>query len=192
MIEAVRKLLAPLQRRVMLMVGRCVLRTIDDGAKLQVVQIGVLAGETLDRVERFQAYGFTSHPLPGAEGVVVFAGGNRAHGLVLALDDRRHRKVGLDEGEVALYTDEGDFILLKRGRVIEVVAGAELNVTAPEVTVTASTKVTLDTPLVEVTGDVVVTGEVTAAEVQTAGGIVLGTHTHIGVQPGSGNTGGPQ
>jgi len=65
--------------------------------------------------------------------------------VVVATADGRYR-LPLVDGEVALYTDEGDYIHLKRGRLIEVVTDT--------LVVRAKTKVVLDTPLVEATGDV--------------------------------------
>jgi len=210
MIDAMNRVLAPLRRRVENMIARGVVRLVADGKKLQEVQVSVLRGETRENCERFQQYGFTSVPLAGAEAILLFVGGLRDHPLVVAVDDRRHRPTGLQPGEVALYTDEGDYILLKRGRIVEVVAGTALDVTAPEVVVHASTKVTLETPLVKATQDVQVGGNVTidgnlavggTAQIAgaatlaggaTIGGIDFGTHTHGGVQPGSGSTGGPQ
>jgi phage gp45-like len=59
-------------------------------------------------------------PLAGAEAAVLFVGGIRDHALVVAVDDRRYRKTGLQPGEVALYTDQGAYVLLKRGSVLEV------------------------------------------------------------------------
>lgn len=199
MMNQIARLLAPLRRRVDNMVARAVLRLVYDDAALQALQIEVLRGEIRDQVERFQEYGLTSHPHPGAEAVVVFASGDRSHGLVVAVDDRRYRPQGLEQGEVALYTDEGDYILLKRGRVIEVVAGAKLDVTAPEVVVAASTSVTLDTPTVTCTGVLnVPNGLVTAGAGLTVTGPLTNngknvgsTHSHSGVQPGSGNSGPP-
>lgn len=56
---------------------------------------------------------------------------------------------------------------------------------------TADKKIKLVAPGgIEVTGDIVVTGEVTADEV-TADGIELSTHLHSGVTVGAGNTGVP-
>ncbi len=119
-IAAMNKMLAPLRNRVANMVARAIVQLVNDGAKIQLVQLGVLDGETREACERFQEYGFTSVPLAGAEAVVLFVGGRRDHGLVVAVDDRRSRPTGLAAGEVALYTDEGDGITLKRGQFIEV------------------------------------------------------------------------
>lgn len=211
----IRRAIAPIQRRVMLAIGRAVIRASRDGEGMQVLKVSLLDGELRDRVERMQEYGFTSRPLDGCEAAAVFVGGDRGHGLIVATDDRRHRKTGLQPGEAALYTDEGDYILLKRGRIVEVVAGSALDVTAPEATVTASTKVTLDTPEVEISGNLTVAGlitgqaglsvsggsgaaasiegdlEVTNGDVE-ADGISLKTHVHGGVTSGNETTGAPQ
>lgn len=131
-----------LQNRVMLTVARAVVSLVNDNAKLQALQISLLKREIRENVERFQNYGFTANPHPGAEGVVVFVGGNRDHGLCIAVDDRRYRLQGLEAGEVALYTDEGDKIHLRRNRVIEV--------TTHTFRVNAETKVEINTDLFEV------------------------------------------
>ncbi len=156
--KGLERMLGPLQRRVMLMVGRAVLAAVNDTTKLQGLQINLLADETRDDVERFQNYGFTSHPHPGAEAIAVSVMGTRDHMVVIAVDDRRYRLKGLAEGEVAMYSDEGDSIVFKRGRIIEVTAG---------------TKVVFNTPLVEMTGELHVTGDVIGA------GKSLPHHTHL-------------
>lgn len=101
--RALAKLTAPLRRRVQLMVGRAVLAAVDDAKKAQVVQAALLADEVRD-VERFQEYGLTSVPPKDTEAIVVFVGGNRAHGVVVATESRAYRPRGLGDGEVALYT----------------------------------------------------------------------------------------
>jgi phage baseplate assembly protein V len=131
-------LLRRLSVRLAGLVSRAVVKRVDDGKKRQLVQAGLLEGETRDGLEHFQPYGFTSVPLAGAEGVALFVGGERDHGLVVAVDDRRYRLTGLENGEVALYTDEGDKLVIKRGGTIEV---------------TAATKVVVTTPLVELAGN---------------------------------------
>ena len=104
----VAQLTAPLRRRVMLMIGRAILLLVDDDKLLQTVQVQGLADETLDRVERFQTYGLTSRPHPGAECIVVAMGGIRQHPVVIAVDDRRYRVRELETGDVCLYTDQDE------------------------------------------------------------------------------------
>lgn len=102
------------------MIGRAVISAVDDSKNIQLMKIDLLADETKEGVERFQNYGFTSYPKAGAEGLVLFVGGDRDHGIVVNVDDRRFRLKNLAEGEVALFTDEGDKIHFKRGNVIEI------------------------------------------------------------------------
>lgn len=113
--------MAPLVRRVRLVVSRAVVRAVNDSLKLQGVQISLLKGEAQD-VERFQEYGFTSRPHVGAEAVTVSLGGDRGHTIVIAVDDRRYRLTGLEEGEVALYDDQGSKVVLRRGGILQVFA----------------------------------------------------------------------
>lgn len=125
--KLINSLLAPIRRRVRLMVSRAILSAVNDAGGIQAVQVKLLADEVRDSVERFQNYGMTSFPLPGAEGVMVCVSGNRDHGIVIAMDDRRYRIKGLQAGEVALYTDEDledhkHRIIFKRGGTIEALA----------------------------------------------------------------------
>ena len=117
--DFVRRMLAPIKNRVMLMVGRAVLTVIEDGGNLQTSQVSILAGEVKDDVERFQQYGFTAVPLPGCEAVCLFVGGNRDHGIIINADDRRYREKGLNPGEVAMYSFEGGKTVFKLGKKLE-------------------------------------------------------------------------
>lgn len=119
-LRSLSKILAPIRMRLANMVSRAVVKIVNDDAKVQLLQLGVLAGETHDKVERLQEYGFTSVPLPGSEALVLFVGGRRDHGIVVATDDRRHRMKGLEPGEVALYHHMGSHVLLKNDGSIEV------------------------------------------------------------------------
>lgn len=145
-----------LLRKIHGLAARCVLRLVSDGLKMQAVQVGLLDEETADDVERFQNYGLTSVPLPGAEGVALFLGADRAHGVIIAMDDRRYRLKGLEGGEVALYSLDdqepaGHRIVLRRGGVIEVRgdvidmrAETLLHLSAPEVEIHADLRREMD------------------------------------------------
>ncbi len=170
-------MLTAIKTRIANMVTRAVVKLVDDAKKFQELQVDMLNGETRDEVERVQNYGFTSVPLAGAEAVAVCVGGRRDHSIVIACDDRRYRLKGLTNGEVAIYTDEGDKIVMKRGGTIEL---------------TASTKVHLVTPLVECSTDLKVLGKldvtgnigseatITGATDVVGGGKHLKTHVHLG------------
>lgn len=116
-------------------------------------------GEEFTSREYFQHYGYTSRPLPGAEGIVDDS--VRNHIILVASDDRRYR-VAIEEGEVALYDDQGQVIRLKRGKEVHIYGcnklsadvAVETRITCPLVRVVAATKVRMETPLLEVTGEI--------------------------------------
>lgn len=187
------RLLGPLKRRIMLMIGRSVVALVDDSLKMQGLQITLLADEVRDGAERFQNYGFTSHPHPGAEAIAACVAGNRDHVVVLAVDDRRYRLKPLEQGEVAIYTDEGDKVVLKRGGTIEVTASTKVHLITPLVECTGDLQVAGD---VHVAGNVVVDGQVTAPQVNGTVDVNFGgksaiAHVHGNVQFGPNNTGVP-
>lgn len=133
-------------------VARAVLTAINTSKKCQSVSLTLIGGETKEALEHLEPYGFTSAAQEGAEAVVLFPSGDRSHGVVLAVADRRYRIKGLKRGEVAIYTDEGDSIVLKRGRVTEI--------NTDQLIVNAKTKVTFNTPLIEASGDYKGAGQV--------------------------------
>lgn len=130
---AIRNAIAPMQRRVRLMISRAVVELVDDSLKCQGLQVSLLAGEVQSDVEHFQPYGFTSHPLPGAEALFLAIGGNRSGGVVICAQNRAHRLTDLAQGEAALYTHEGAKVVLRLGRKIEVDA-ADLRLGDPAAT----------------------------------------------------------
>jgi len=183
-------------------VSRAVLTVVDDAGNMQRVQVSLLEDEVIDGVERFQDYGFTSVPDVGAEATVVFVGADRSHPIVVVADDRRVRKKGLKPGEVAVYHKNGDFIHLKNGNEIEVKTKT-FNVNCTTATIAAGTEISLDTPLVTLTGRQRTTGEKSGGGASTfvgglentggkitSNGISLEHHTHPG--DSGGTTGEPQ
>lgn len=158
------RMLNPIRRRLALLVSRAVVTLVNDATKMQTLQLGLLADEALDGAEHWQPYGLTYKPHAGAEALVLAVGGHRAHSVVIACADRRYRLTSLEDGEVALYSDEGDKVHLKRGRVIEVLTET-LNITA-------STAVNIDTPVINTTGQIISAGD------QVADGISQVGHRH--------------
>ncbi len=132
--------LGTLQRRLRMMLGRGLARLIDDADGLQVVQVQLLDDEVRE-LEHYQPYGYAYHAPDGGEAVTVAPNGVRANAMLLAIAHRAARLKGIAKGEVALYTDEGDVIHLKRGRIIEVVAGTKVKVTAPTIEIVGNATV---------------------------------------------------
>lgn len=141
-------------KRVRLMLGRGIIRLVNDGEGIQKMQVSLLKNEIRSLLERFQEYGFSSNPKPGAEAAVMFLGGMRDHGLIVGVEDRRYRIKGLQSGEVAIYTDEGDKIVLKRGNEIEVTTQT-YKVNCADYEVNATNKATFNTPLVRSSNDMI-------------------------------------
>ncbi len=110
------------------------------------------SGESFTSREYVQHYGFSSRPLEGAEAILIRDGN---HIVMIASEDRRYR-VGIEAGEVCIYTDEGDQIRLKRDKEIYIKSGNkltaeienEVNVTAKTAVVNASETLTLMSPLI--------------------------------------------
>lgn len=175
-IEMLERFIGPLKRKVLQSITRGVVQAINDSGGLQSLQVSLLADELHSEVDRVQNYGFTSNPLPGAEGVFLSVGGAREHGVVVVVDDRRFRLKPLASGEVAMYTDEGDKIHFKRGNIIEINSLTQVHVIAPTLTadcttitancttatVNATSSVTLNTPSTTCTGDLQVDGNIHA------------------------------
>jgi phage baseplate assembly protein V len=157
------RMLDPLHRRIMLAIGRAVLRA---AATTGGLQITLLADETRDNVEHVQPYGLSTLPLGGAEAVVLSVGGNRDHPLAVVVDDPRHRPSGLAAGEVCLHA------AAPATQRIHLLADGSILIIAP--------LLRIETAMVEVIG-----GDVVAE------GISLRNHTHGGVEPGGGSTGAP-
>lgn len=175
--------IATLARRIRLMSARAVVKLVNDGLNVQGLQLGILANEVSD-VQRFQEYGFTSVPQDGAEAVVLSIAGVRSHGIVVATEDGRYRLKNLKQGEVALYTDEGDSIHFKRGKIIAITSGSEVDVTAPTVKVTATSKVTFDTPELHCTGKITADDDISSSTDVLAAGISGKNHVHADPQGG--------
>ena len=134
---------------------------------IQEVKVSLFAGEVKE-MERFQNYGFTSSPLASAEGVCVFAGGNREHGICLAIDDRRYRLKSIPSGGVALYDASGTKIVLSNDGKIEVNAETEVKVVS-------ATKTVIDAPAIEVgqgTLESILNGQTFQS--------FFNSHTHVG------------
>jgi len=159
------------------MLARGTVVIADAAKKLQSLQVRLTAGEIKDGAEHFEPYGFTSNPLAGAEVLTAFIGGDRSHAVVLVAADRRYRVQSLESGEVAIYTDEGDKIHFKRGRIIEI--------ETETLNIKATNSVNFDTPAITQTGTIVSQGD------QVASGVSQINHLHDDVQTGDGQSGPP-
>lgn len=106
-----------LQRRIEMVLARGTVEAVQDDGQMQSVDLALMHDERATKLERFQQYGLSSHPHAGAESVTVFLQGNRDHGVVIAVDDRRYRMTSMAPGEVAVYDDQDQCVHLKRDQI---------------------------------------------------------------------------
>lgn len=213
------RLMRPLAGRVANMLARGALAAVKASGKMQALQLRLLDGEVKDRLEHFEPYGFTSHPNPGsAEALVAFLDGDRSHGIVLVVADRKYRLTGFEQGEVAIHDDLGQRVHLTRDGIVVKGAGLPMLIEdTPSVTFRADNFIRFETPRVECTqllmsmqyqmggvaggsgalaatygaGTITWNGinlVATGGALQHDGRNIGSTHTHSGVQAGVGNT----
>lgn len=132
-------------------VGRFLVTLINDAGPVQRLQGEVLDGEVLDRVQRMTDYGFSSHPHPGAEGLLVAVAGSRGQSVVIAVGDRRYR-LQLEEGEVALHDDLEQAVHLTRDG-IRLVSPLRVQVEAPTIEITAEDEMVLTSEKIVLASD---------------------------------------
>lgn len=135
------------------------LSLVQSGEPIQRVQLSALADETLQDVELMQHFGFTSNPPPGTEAIVIPLGGSTSHGIVIATENGQYRVAGLKSGEMAIYSDEGAKIVIKKGRIIE--ADCDVyRVNCQQYEVNAGSGANFNTPKVEASAVVTAQGQI--------------------------------
>lgn len=164
--------------------SRAVVKQLDNSSTCQKADISMLAGEQKTGIEYLEPYGFTSTAHAESEAVALFLSGDRSHGVLINIADRRYRLKGLKSGEVAIYTDEGDSIVLKRGRLIEA--------TTETFVIQAKSKIVLDTPQIKTSGAINATKSIVSAdEIKDKTGSLsrmreqYNSHTHRGDSGGT-------
>ena len=114
------KAIETIQRQLLGLIGRAVVKSISAATKCQTVDVSLIAGEPKAGVEHLEPYGFTARANSGAEAVVLFPDGDRSHAVVVTVSDRRYRLKGLQTGEVAVYDDQGQSVTLTRAGIVQV------------------------------------------------------------------------
>lgn len=152
-----------LWRRVQLMSSWGRVTFSDDSRSAQLLQVKLNDSETRDDTPRIAEFGLTSRPPEGSDVLVVFLGGDRSKGVVVATAHQASRPKGLLVGEAMLYDLWGKSVYLtKDGGIVVEAKGAPVTVNnATTVTINAAESVELDTPLLHVTGDIVAGGNIT-------------------------------
>lgn len=175
----------------------------------------LFAGEVRDKLEHFEPYGFTSAPKKDgeAECLAIFFNGDRSHGVVACVTDRRYRPKTLKEGEVCIFDDLGRYVYLSRDGIriegkaspITVTAEGDISITSSQKVLVTAAQAEITAKLTKINGDCEILGQLTAGngacKMSSAGmestgdikaqNISLLSHKHSGVEAGGGTTGGP-
>lgn len=139
---------------------RTITSATDSTTKVQLLQLKGLAGEDLDGAEYFQHYGLTSNPPAGSMAIAVPLNGATSHTVIVATEHGAYRLTELRPGEVALYTDEGTSIALKRGKIVETTCDV-YRVKCKTYTVEAEDRADFTTPQLTASQQVIVEGKIT-------------------------------
>src|SRR3954462_516651 len=94
--------------------SRATVDTADDDKQMQEMSGSMMFGESADKIEAPQNYGFTSvvrpadkdkdgNILDAAEALISYVGGSRSHGVAGVMDDRRYRMKELKPGDTAFF-----------------------------------------------------------------------------------------
>lgn len=135
-------------------VVRAVVHSINDGGGSQALTVETHQGVIRTGVEVLQPYGLASKPAAGGLTVLLAIGGDQ--GDMVALPAAGGARLGVEDGEAALYTDEGTRVHLRGGGLVEVAAATSVEV------VVGGTLLRVTASGVQITGNLVVTGNITA------------------------------
>ncbi|RON52932.1 baseplate assembly protein [Pseudomonas frederiksbergensis] len=152
-----------LWRRIQLMSSWGRVSFCDDSKTAQLLQVKLNDSETRDGTPRLAEFGFTSGPPNGSDVLVVFMGGDRSKGVVVATSHQSSRPTGLQQGESMVYDLWGKSIYFTHsGGIVIEAQGSPVTVNnATTVTVNATVEVVLNTPLLSVSGNIVAGGDIT-------------------------------
>lgn len=150
-----------LWRRVQLFVSRGRVTTSNDAGSVQMLQLKLGPLETRDQLPRLAEFGFTSRLPVGADVVVLFVGGDRSNAVAVASGHQPSRPTALEEGEAMVYDLWGKRLYLSKDGIVVEAGGTPVTVNnATTVTINASDKVEMNTPLLKVNGDIQATGDI--------------------------------
>lgn len=142
-----------------------------------------------DKLPSIGRFGFTSRPPRTSEVLALFFEGDPSKGVVIGHNHQPSRLKNLGEGDAALYDVRGAYLWLTPTGLVIDAAGSHVRIqNADTVTVVATSKVRVEAPKIECTGDVVSRAD--GAPVSLNGlHDAYNAHKHTGVQTGGGATG---
>jgi phage baseplate assembly protein V len=99
-------------RQIVNLIESATVTGVNDSTGQQEIQVGMAAGETVDTVEHYQPYGFSSVPPAESEAIVLSLNGDRGYPVAVVVSDRSSRPTGGQPGEVRVYHPDGAVIAL--------------------------------------------------------------------------------
>lgn len=152
-------------------------------------------------------------PTEGEQVIILASGGELSAGVIIAalyqkstpapINTANTQHATYPDGAVIEYNADTGALTASGIKTATLDAGESIHATAPEITCTASVKITLDTPTVECTQHLTTAtlevkqgGKMTGNIEHSGGtfssnGVVIDSHDHGGVQRGGSNTYGP-
>jgi phage baseplate assembly protein V len=159
-----------LYRRIRMAVASVTISATDDSGPVHKVQ-GKVRGtpETIDNLQTLNLYGFASHAPVGSDALAIFGNGDRSNGVIVATANQAARPRNQKQGEVTIYTDEGDVISFQRNHTITISTTGTLAVTATTLNINATGggKTTIN-----LAGDIIASGTITADTINAPHGSV--------------------
>ncbi len=121
------QMIAPLKRKVLLMIGRGIMLAVDSSKDIQLSSVNLLADETKDKTEVFQHFGFTSNIPQDSELIFLSVGGNREHGIIIGSENRTLRLKNLNVGDTAIYNKNGKYVWIEGDNIKMLVDKIQVN-----------------------------------------------------------------
>ncbi|WP_392563198.1 phage baseplate assembly protein (plasmid) [Orbus sturtevantii] len=143
MIEEIKKL----YRNIKMMIGIGQVVQVNDSGPIQIAQYQT-ALESKDNTPRIAEFGFSSSLPADSDVVMVFIGGDRTNGIIVASNHKESRYKDLKQGETVIYNQWGDHIILSK-------SGITVQANSKPVKIVTTATVEIDAPLLTVTGQVI-------------------------------------
>jgi phage baseplate assembly protein V len=153
--EEVKAAIDRMWRRVLLVVGRGRIKTGNDEGPVQRHQVSLGQLETFDDLPRVAEYGFNSAPPENTDAILLFVGGNRTDGVIIGTNHQVFRMRNLAPGEVSISDNTGQTVYLTKSGIVIKGAGKPIRICDTPM-------VTIDAPIMHVTGDVAIDSKLVA------------------------------
>ena len=155
-------------RRIWNLVAFGTLSAVNDSGTVQTVQVQIGPDEIRDGAPNVQLFGLSGNPPVGTDVVMIFPGGDRANGVVVASNHQGSRPTGQAAGETTLFNAFRMTIMLTENGIV-------IDGGGKAITFQNTPSIAMGTP--SSTTDLYVSGDL-LHRYGSAAQIGLGTHKH--------------